>query len=142
MLVSGCVTTPPYRGGNFANLTPDVLTADERGYDTPQTMPLASGQVMALRLHLEQAAYVYVFQRRGQVMDSVYETPSGSGPFGPGEVRIPKGDSYVRVPQLSPGNRLCVLLSAHPIEPHKRACPFQRQHLNRHPPIQSFLLTP
>lgn len=138
--MSGCVTSPPYRGGNFADDLPQILTADERGYDRPGQPQ--SGQVMALTVQLSQAAYVYVLQRRGGVLDSVYETPDSAGRQGPGTVRIPSGDSYLRVPPLSRDNRLCVLLSAEPIAAAKRACPFSRHHLNRHPAVQSFQLWP
>lgn len=142
--VSACVTAPPYHGGHFSTAQPQVLTADERGYDMPLPagQPLETGQVMALSVQLEQAAYVYVLQRRGGVLDSVYETPSSDGRQGPGQLRIPRGDSYLRVPSLSRDTRLCVLLSAEPIDPMKRACPFERQHFNRHPAIQSYQLFP
>lgn len=121
-----------------------MLTADDRGYDAPipYGQPLESGQVMALKLELDQAAYVYVLQRRGGVLDSVYETPAGDGRQGPGSLRIPRGDSFLRVPSLSRDNRLCVLLSAEPIDPAKRACPFERQHLSRHPAVQSYQIFP
>ena len=142
--LAGCVTTPPYRGGTFAAGPPQVLTADDRGYDAAlgPGQPLVSGQVMALTVHLEQAAYVYVLQRRGGVLDSVYPTGSADSKLGPGDVRVPSGDAFLRVPTLDRDSRLCLLLSAEPIDPAKRACPFERQHFNRHPPIQSYQLAP
>ncbi|HND12959.1 MAG TPA: hypothetical protein PLY80_21110, partial [Pseudomonadota bacterium] len=144
LCASACVTAPPYRGGKFTLSQPLILTADERGYDAPQpeVQPLQSGQVMALSLSLDQAAYVYVLQRRGGVLDSVYETPASDGRHGPGQIRIPRGDSYLRVPSLSRDTRLCVLLAAEPIDAQKRACPFERQHLTRqsHPPAEFDIL--
>lgn len=142
--LSSCVTAPPYRGGHFASTAPQILVADDRGYDTPLTMEqsLSPGQVMALSVHLDQAAYVYVLQRRGGVLDSLYPSSGDGDRLGPGVVRIPNGDAFLRVPQIDREGRLCLLLSAHPVDAAKRACPFEREHFQRHPPIQSYQLAP
>ena len=144
VVLASCVHRPTYQGGTFAT-APQVLLPDDRGYPTPLAagQSLSAGQVFALELSLQQPAYVYVLKRSGGVLDSLFPGASDSDRVeGPGVVRIPSTDSWLRTPQLDGHGRLCVLLSAQPLDPAQRQCSAHREHMQLNPPIQSFQLAP
>lgn len=144
LLLAACVHTPSYQGGTFAT-APQVVIPDDRGYPTALAsgQALPAGHVFALELSLTQSAYVYVLKRGGGVLDNLYPGASDSDRVhGPGVIRIPSADTWLRSPQMDGHGRLCVLLSAQPLDPAQRHCSAHRQHMQTQPPIQSFQLAP
>ena len=142
-LCASCVQPPTYQGGRFASAL-QILLPDDRGYPTPlaASQPLLPGQVFAVDVPLSQSAYVYVVSRSGGVLDNLYPSGGTDRVHEPGIARIPSADSWLRAPAQSANGSLCVLLSAQPIDPSKRHCFAQSEHLQHNPPLQAFQLAP
>lgn len=148
-LLISCVHNPPNPSGIYAT-APQVVIPDDSGNAQPLYggTPLQSGQVFGLVIELQQPAHVYVIHRHGGVLDGLYPgVGAADAELSAGLVRLPSADSWMRVPRLERQSRLCVLLSASPIDSQHRRCPHEGAHPKsqaHHPgtaPVQPFALT-
>jgi hypothetical protein len=143
-LAGSCTHTTPSPNGVFVSARPQIVAPDDRGEATPQPegQALRPGQVFALDLQLQYPAHVYVIHRRGGLLGNVYPGVGiADSELSPGTVRLPGRDTWMRVPQLERQSRLCVLLSAQPLDPQLRHCPDGHSSRNhQRPAVQSFLL--
>lgn len=120
---------------------PQTLTVDANGEPLPMPPGIAlhPGQVFALNLKLEQPAHVYVIHRRGGLLEGLYPSVGVSDSALPaGEVRLPGGEAWMRVPDLQAQSQVCILLSADPVDAQKRRCVRGRH--SSSPPIQILAL--
>ncbi len=124
VMVCSCAHAPP-SSGVICAAPPQLLSPDARGASVaiPAGEPLHAEQVFALELELRRPAHVYVVHRRGGVLGSLYPgVGQADVEQSSGVIRLPGRDSWMRVPPLEARNRLCVLLSAQPLDASLRRC--------------------
>lgn len=147
-LLFACAHNPP-ASGIYAT-APQVLVPDQNGNSQPVYggTALQSGQVFSLVIELQHPAHVYVIHRHGGVLDGLYPgVGAADAELEPGTIRLPGPDSWMRVPPLDRQSRICVLLSAYPIDSQYRRCPHEGgahhaySHKHGAAPIQPFAIT-
>lgn len=145
LLLLSASCTQPQQGGSsvFVSARPQLVAASGSGEVTgvPAGQPLYAGQVFAIDLVLEQPAHVYVVHRRGGLVGSLYPgVGQADVELSAGAVRVPGGDTFMRVPALDRQTHLCVLLSRDTLPAALRRCPDKHDRHPGRPIIQSFAL--
>jgi len=140
----GCAHTQANQSGVYAT-PPQVYLASESGESMPLSdgQPLPPGQVFALIFELQQPAHAYVIHRRGGTLEGLYPgTGVADEELPAGTVRLPGRDTWMRVPAVGKQSRVCVLLSAQPLDVERRHCSAAKDRRPGAPPVQAFQLIP
>ena len=144
LFLSACPHNTGEETGVYSTRT-QVLLANEQGDAVPiaDGQRLRTGDVFAVTVELSSPAHIYIIHRKGGTLSDLYPGLGASDrELGPGVVRIPNNDSWMRVPNLGPKSQMCVLLSARTLDGPQRHCTVNPQHHPGQPLMQSFVLTP
>lgn len=78
---------------------------------------LRPGDALALTVELDRAAYIVVMHAHGSEAGSPIFPPAGGAPVltPSGRSRIPADGSFLRLPELKPGDTVCVSASEQPL---------------------------
>lgn len=88
----------------------------------------------AIHVTAGDASYVYVVRSSATGSQRLYPSAPDGEKLPPGAARLPRGEGWLRLEALTPGEQLCVLSAKTPLEQAQQRCPNSKTDADPSPP--------